>query len=244
MKIHTGSDCALGSLMQVVTEFADRFEVGKFVRSSDYYKSPVHCGDPERGNAEHPIVYTVPSGPAFNAMTVRLCKDDEQSLVACTLLSSVLSSGYLWSVVRGVNGAYGVESHVDRMEGLFVFSSYRDPRIGETFRVYLDSLSQKVGRQEIDYAVVTILGRELKPLSPQTRSSEAFNRVLSGSSYMRYLRRRSLLLRMTPEDLERVAEMIADSSRTGQNCVVVCGGDMVRGGEEKLKPLRLTALPI
>ena len=38
--------------------------------------------------------------------------------------------------------------------------------------------------------------------------------------------------------------MIADSSRTGQNCVVVCGGDMVRGGEEKLKPLRLTALPI
>lgn len=244
MKIHTGSDCAPGSLMQVVTEFADRFEVGKFVRSSDYYKSPVHCGDPERGNAEHPIVYTVPSGPAFNAMTVRLCKDDEQSLVACTLLSSVLSSGYLWSVVRGVNGAYGVESHVDRMEGLFVFSSYRDPRIGETFRVYLDSLSQKVGRQEIDYAVVTILGRELKPLSPQTRSSEAFNRVLSGSSYMRYLRRRSLLLRMTPEDLERVAEMIADSSRTGQNCVVVCGGDMVRGGEEKLKPLRLTALPI
>ena len=133
---------------------------------------------------------------------------------------------------------------MDRMEGLFVFSSYRDPCIGKTFRVYLDSLSQDVGRQEIDYAVVTILGRELRPLSPQTRSSEAFNRVLSGSTYRRYLRRRRLLLQMTSEDLGRVAQMIAQSSRTGQSCVVVCGCDMVRGGSEKLKPLRLTALPI
>jgi hypothetical protein len=244
MKIHTGSDCQVGSLVQVVSEFADRFRIGKFVRSSDYYDSPALCGDVGRGSTEHPVVYTVPSGPAFNAMAVKLRKDDEQSIVASTLLSSVLSSGYLWSVVRGANGAYGVESHVDRMEGLFVFSSYRDPRIGETFRVYLDSLSQNVGRQEIDYAVVTILGRELKPLSPQTRSSEAFNRVISGSTYRRYLRRRRLLLQMTPEDLRKVAGMISDSSCSGQSCVVVCGGDMVQCGTEKLKPLRLTALPI
>ena len=244
MKIHTGSDCQAGSLVQVVSAFTDRFRVGKFVRTSHYYGSPAPCGDSGRGDTEHPVVYTVPSGPAFNAMAVKLCKDDEQSLVASTLLSSVLSSGYLWSVVRGANGAYGVESHVDRMEGLFVFSSYRDPRISETFRVYLDSLCQNVGKQEIDYAVVTILGRELRPLSPQTRSSEAFNRVISGSTYRRYLRRRRLLLQMTPEDLSRVSEMIAESSRTGQSCVVVCGCDMAGGGTEKLKPLRLTALPI
>jgi hypothetical protein len=241
MKIHTGSDAPEGSLTQVVSQFADRFEVGKFVRSSDFYRD---CVLPERGTMEKPVVYTVPSGPAFNALAVRLTKDDERSSVASTLLSSVLSSGYLWNVVRGVNGAYGVESHVDRMEGLFVFSSYRDPRIRGTLEVFLKALREHFGRQETDYAVVSILGRELKPLSPQTKSSEAFRRVVSGSSYRRYLRRRNLLLSMTEEDLGAVASDILEAVRDGQSCLVVCGSDMPSSPDEKLEPLRLMALPI
>jgi hypothetical protein len=241
MKIHTGSDAPEGSLTQVVSQFADRFEVGKFVRSSDFYRD---CVLPERGTMEKPVVYTVPSGPAFNALAVRLTKDDERSSVASTLLSSVLSSGYLWNVVRGVNGAYGVESHVDRMEGLFVFSSYRDPRIRGTLEVFLKALREHFGRQETDYAVVSILGRELKPLSPQTKSSEAFRRVVSGSSYRRYLRRRNLLLSMTEEDLGEVASDILEAVRDGQSCLVVCGSDMPSAPDEKLEPLRLMALPI
>ena len=127
--------------MQVVSAFAYKFSIGKFVRTSNYYKS-FHYNS-ERGTDERPVVYSVPSGPAFNALAIRFGRDDERSLVASTLLSSVLSSGYLWSVVRGANGAYGVESHVDRMEGLFVFSSYRDPRISETFKVFADALRHK-----------------------------------------------------------------------------------------------------
>ena len=241
MKIHTGSDAPEGSLVQTVSSFADKFGVGKFVRSSDFYRNAVL---PARGTMESPVVYTVPSGPAFNALAVRLTKDDERSIVASTLLSSVLSSGYLWSVVRGVNGAYGVESHVDRMEGLFVFSSYRDPRIAGTLDVFLESLSQGIPEQEADYAVVSILGRELRPLSPQTKSAEAFRSVLSGSSYRRYLRRRKLLLSMTPDDLSAVASQILEDVRGGQSCLVVCGADMMSGRDEKPEPLRLVALPI
>ena len=241
MKVHTGSDVPEGSLKQIVSSFADRFEVGKFVRSSDFYRN---CELPEPGTTVRPVVYTVPSGPAFNALAVRLTKDDELSMVASTLLSSVLSSGYLWSVVRGVNGAYGVESHVDRMEGLFVFSSYRDPRIRGTLEVFLKALSEEVPGQEMDYAVVSILGRELRPLSPQTKSSEAFRSVLSGSSYRRYLTRRNLLLSMTVKDLSDVASDILEAVQDGQSCLVVCGCDMPSGQDEKLEPLRLVALPI
>lgn len=241
MKIHTGSDVPEGSLMQVVSSFADRFEVGKFVRISDYYRNTEL---PQRGTIENPVVYTVPSGPAFNALTVRLTKDDDRSMVASTLLSSVLSSGYLWSVVRGANGAYGVESHVDRMEGLFVFSSYRDPRIRGTLEVFLKALSEEVSAQEKDYAVVSVLGRELRPLSPQTKSSEAFRNVLSGSSYRRYLVRRKILVSMTEKDLSDVAAEILGAVRDGQSCLVVCGSDMAARADEKPEPLRLTALPI
>ena len=241
MKIHTGSDAPEGSLVQVVSSFADRFDVGKFVRSSDFYRN---CVLPERGTMEKPVVYTVPSGPAFNALAVRLTNEDELGSVASTLLSSVLSSGYLWNVVRGVNGAYGVECHVDRMEDLFVFSSYRDPRIRGTLEVFLKALGEQVHEQELNYAVVSILGRELRPLSPQTKSSEAFRRVLSGSSYRRYLRRRRLLLSIVEEDLWKVSSEILEAVREGQSCLVVCGSDMPSAADEKLDPLRLMALPI
>ena len=238
MKIHTGSDSEVGSLMQVVSAFADKFSIGKFVRTSNYYKS--FHDNAERGTDERPVVYSVSSGPAFNALAIRFGRDDERSLVASTLLSSVLSSGYLWSVVRGANGAYGVESHVDRMEGLFVFSSYRDPRISETFKVFADALRHKNEMQEIEYSVVTILGRELKPLSPQTKSSEAFMSILTGSSYRRYLNRRRLLLQMKAEDLDEVASLILERLASESSTAVVCGSDMVK----KLKPLKLIALPM
>lgn len=238
MKVHTGSDAEQGSLLQFVRAFTDRFNIGKFVRTSNYYKSFTCEGT--KGTCERPVVYTVPSGPAFNAMAVRFGRDDERSLVASTLLSSVLSSGYLWSVVRGANGAYGVESHVDRMEGLFVFSSYRDPRILETFKVFTDALRQKNDMQEIEYSVVTILGRELKPLSPQTKSSEAFMSVLTGSSYRRYLNRRRMLLQMGPSDLDKVASLVLERLSAESSTAVVCGSDMVK----KLEPLKIIALPM
>ena len=238
MKIHTGSDSEAGSLLQVVSAFANKFSIGKFVRTSNYYKN--FQDDAERGTGESPVVYSVPSGPAFNAMAIRFGRDDDRSLVASTLLSSVLSSGYLWSVVRGANGAYGVESHVDRMEGLFVFSTYRDPRISETFKVFADALKHKNEMQEIEYAVVTILGRELKPLSPQTKSSEAFMRILTGSSYRRYLNRRRLLLQMRAKDLDEVASLVLERLASESSTAVVCGCDMVK----KLNPVRLIALPM
>ena len=225
MKLQITSDTEDDSLMQIVYTFADRFKEGKFVRSTDYYRSfPVK----PIAKAKRAAVYTLPSGPAFNAMAIRFEKDSETTMVAMSLLASVLGSGYLWETIRGKSGAYGAESHVDNMENIFVFSTYRDPSIGRTFGTFGKALSQKISKSDIDYAVVTIIGKEIRPRSPQTKSSEAFRNVLLGLSTNLYLRRRKLLLSMKPEDLEAAQKLLKTLMKTSASTTVVCGQELAK----------------
>lgn len=237
MTIHIGSELERESLMRCIAPFADSFPQGRFVRTSDYYrnfKGLRHDGRSDTSPAASPneiLTYTLPSGPAFNALAVKFDRDSEKTYVAAILLASVLSSGYLWETVRGVNGAYGVESHVDGMENLFVFSSYRDPMIKETFNVYLKALEKTPGMTEMEYAIVTIIGREIRPLSPGSKSNEAFRRLLYGMSAGLYPKRRRLLLNMKPEDLRAAADMILSRVKDSSSRAVVCGAEMVKGSE-------------
>ncbi len=238
MKVHVGSEMKDDEVIQLITAFADKFKVGKFVRTSSFYRG--YTSPNPAGTVERPMVYTVPSGPAFNALAVHFVRRTEKDYVASALLASVLSSGYLWNTVRGVIGAYGVESHVDGMEDLFVFSSYRDPGVGKTFKAFREALSQKLDEDEIEYAIVTIIGREIRPLSPQSKSSEAFRRMLYGMGSGLYMRRRKLLLGMTRSDLESVAREISSRMEDSCSVTVVCGTDMAK----KLKSMKSIALPV
>ena len=238
LKVHAGCDEGEEHVMQLVSRFTDRFREGKFVRTSDYYRN--HCVEAGRGTAARPLVYSVSSGPAFNALALKIPCRDEHEYVASSLLSAVLSSGYLWNTVRGENGAYGVESHVDGMEHLLVFSSYRDPNVEKTLSVFREAMGQKHDRTEIEYAVVALIGKELKPLSPQARCDESFRRVLYGMSTPLYLKRRKILLSMTPEDLDAAAARISEVPESLSSVTVVCGA----GIAGKLDSLKTIALPI
>ena len=129
---------------------------------------------------------------------------------------------------------------MDGMENLFVFSSYRDPGIDQTYKVFRKALSHKVDPTEIEYAVVTIIGKEIRPLSPQAKSTEAFRRILYGMSTSLYLKRRRLLLQMTSADLEQTAAEISKSLAKEGSATVVCGLDMTKNQSF----IRTVALPI
>lgn len=238
MKIQIGSDCKDDSLVQVVSSFVDKFPIGKFVRTSDFYRD--FRVKQQFGTPDKPTAFTVSSGPAFNALAMKFDRVNDRNYVALTLLSSILTSGYLWNVVRGCNGAYGVECHVDGMEDLMVFSSYRDPNIEQTYKVYLQSLSQGVSESDIEYAIVTIIGKEIRPLSPQSRCAEALKRVVYGRSTARYLKSRKYLLEMTPEDLSAAAKGVLSDLEGRCSATVVCSKDMVRN----IECLKTIVLPI
>lgn len=225
LKIHITSDAEDDSLIQIVSSFADKFETGKFVRKADYYRD---FGFTPASQAKRTAVYTLPSGPAFNAMAIRFGKCDEKKLLSLCMLASVLGSGYLWNTVRGRNGAYGVESHVDNKENFFVLSSYRDPGVAQTFRTFVKALSQPIQADEVEYGVVAAIGKEIRPRSPQTKSWEAFRDVFLGSSAGLYLRRRKILLALKPEDLMEAGRFIKSILKDNCSRTVVCGQETAK----------------
>ena len=167
-------------------------------------------------------VLTLSSGPSFNARVVDLSTEDDHALVEDMLLASILANGWLWSTVRGKNGAYGVESHVEMQEKLYFCSSYRDPLVKDTFNAYRESLGQGVSKDEIEFAAVSILGRELRPMTPLMYSNEAFRRFMYNMTDQAYETRRKQLFTTTPEDLKKAADRVAHLMDKDHTDVTVC----------------------
>lgn len=170
-------------------------------------------------------VFTVSSGPAFNSLVFRFDRGDERNVVRMGLLSYMLSNGYLWNEIRGKNGAYGVESHVDMADALFAFSSYRDPNIEETLRIFINSLETDLREEEIEYSIVTSIGKEIKPMAPRTKAFEGFRRILYGMTDSLYLERRRALLEMNLEDLKDAGRTLAGLIHD-RTVSIVCGKEM------------------
>ena len=213
--------------VNTVVRSVNTYPAGNIVRTP--YKV---CAD-----SKHPFEYnilTLSSGPAFNARAVDLSSEDDRCLVDDILLASILGNGWLWSQVRGKNGSYGVESHVEMQEKMYICSSYRDPLTKETFRAYRESLDQFVSAEEIEYAAVAILGRELKPLTPLLFCNEAFRRFLYGMTDQVYSTRRQRLFTAGPSDLKEAAKRIASYMDSSCSDTTVCSRSTASGLDGKV----------
>ena len=94
--------------------------------------------------------------------------EDPRSGLAA-VLGHLLATGYLWEKVRMEGGAYGVFAYPRNLDGLFLFGSYRDPKIGPSLKAYRESL-RAAGRggleAEVEQALIGTIGNEDRPLDP------------------------------------------------------------------------------
>ena len=224
MIAHLGCEEPAGKNIKLLMSHINKYPAGELVRLSDYYKN--FDENPEKTTKSIAKVLQVPTGPAFNSLAIRVPDLSEQEKVSAILLGNVLTSGCLWNEVRGKLGAYGVSCRYDEMEQLFTFSSYRDPVVKETIDAFLEALKSPISEEELEYCVVSVLGREVRPLTPQAKCQEACSKLIFGKSEARYLRRRKLLLSATVEDLKALAAKILTQSEKQKVQVTVCGKEL------------------
>lgn len=171
---------------------------------------------------------TVSNGPAYNAMISKLTDTDQKKIVAKMLYASALGNGKLWDVVRGKNGAYGVFSTVNLQEKLLIFVSYRDPNIEKTFEAFEDCLDTEISDEEKDFVIVSVIGKELKPLTPQGRAVEAFRRYLYSMTDELYLQRRQAMLSLTIQDVKEAAQELKEVVEKQNFKATICGQEMLK----------------
>lgn len=134
---------------------------------------------------------------------------DHPDSAALTVLGGFLRNGHLHRAIREKGGAYGGGAGQDSVNGVFRFFSYRDPRLAETLSDFDDSLAwlanEDHDEQTLEEAILGVIGQLDRPRSPAGAARHAYHNRLFGRSPEQRARFRERVLKVTLDDLRRVA---------------------------------------
>jgi len=127
-----------------------------------------------------------------------------------SILGACLRNGFLHSEIREKGGAYGGGASYNAEAGTFVFYSYRDPRLMETYADFdraLDwVLSEDATQAKVDEAILNVISAMDKPGSPAGEARKAFYQQLYGRTHAMRKQYREGVLSTTLDDIRSVAE--------------------------------------
>jgi Zn-dependent M16 (insulinase) family peptidase len=124
------------------------------------------------------------------------------------LLSQLLKTGPLWEKIRMKGGAYGAFSVLSGLDHVFSFATYRDPEIEKSLEAFRESLEVYLDFQEeeeLEKALISVVGKEMKPLCPAEKSMIVLKRFLYNISDEARQRKRDRLMDCRSEDLQRAS---------------------------------------
>ena len=140
------------------------------------------------------------------------------------VLAHLLNTGYLWEKIRMKGGAYGAFCSALGREEIISFASYRDPNIVSTlaaFRGALEDLAAGgIDPLSCKDAVIGTAAKDMKPLSPGSKSIIGFKRVLYTLSDELRKEHQDRVLETEPRDLVRAAERILCGFDRGFSAVI------------------------
>ncbi|MBR1885824.1 MAG: insulinase family protein [Schwartzia sp.] len=149
---------------------------------------------------------------------------------AMRVLETIMRYGYLWTRLRVQGGAYGASAQFAR-NGLLLFTSYRDPNLAETLKVY-DGIPEYLenftaSEREMTKSIIGTISTLDVPLTPQMKGSLAAMLHLRGISQGDRQRERDEVLSANEKAIQALAPLVEACMKKNTYCVF--------GGEEKAK---------
>ncbi|EYE89773.1 peptidase M16 [Fervidicella metallireducens AeB] len=149
------------------------------------------------------------------------------------VLKTILSYDYFWNKIRVQGGAYGCGLSFDRF-GKIACSSYRDPNLIETIKVYDETykyLQQfNVNEREMRKYIIGTISMVDTPLTPSMKGERADAYYFSKVTLEDIQKEREEILSTTPKDVNNLSGLIRDCMNQNYVCVL--------GNEEKIKENR------
>jgi Zn-dependent M16 (insulinase) family peptidase len=169
------------------------------------------------------------------------------------VFSHELSTGALWESIRMMGGAYGAFAHPNSLEGVFSFSTYRDPdpiRSLGSFPAILEKRSSEgTNGDNLEKVIIGAFARETRPHSPQEKGFSEFLRRLYGINDDHRLSRLKWIAALTTEETNAAARRLADAARAAAGeppgtCPVIIAGSKTAERAAKKLGLEITELPV
>lgn len=129
---------------------------------------------------------------------------------ALTVLSGFLRNGFLHREIREQGGAYGGGANYQAENATFRFYSYRDPRLVDTLNDFDQSIQwlmkEKHDFRQVEESILGVISSIDRPSSPAGEAKDAFVNELYGRTPEQRQQYRAQILKVTVDDLRRVAE--------------------------------------
>lgn len=126
------------------------------------------------------------------------------------VLGACLRNGFLHTAVREKGGAYGGGASYNPEAAGFVFFSYRDPRLMETYDDFARAkdwlMSSEATQAKVDEAILNVISAMDKPSSPAGEMKKAFYQQLYGRTYDVRMAYRQGVISTTIDELRALAD--------------------------------------
>ncbi|MFW5800870.1 MAG: hypothetical protein ACOCVC_02455, partial [Spirochaeta sp.] len=162
----------------------------------------VEPGLPGVGNPEALVTSTTVN---YLAMALPGSLVFQPGFAAQSMISHLLSTSYLWERCRMQGGAYGASAALNGLSGIFRFVTYRDPQTTATLQIFLDAFrtmnQQLLDPGLIETAIIALVGKDLRPMSPGAQGLMAYRRRKFGITDDLRQENRDRLLGLTPQQI-------------------------------------------
>ncbi|HUZ18618.1 MAG TPA: insulinase family protein, partial [Spirochaetia bacterium] len=204
----TGQAEMMGDIVSAVTSFTQSLPAGASGSRAGSL-SPGTKGDRSRLIE----TFAIPSEVGYAATVLPASKLTSTAHAPEVLLAHLLRTEYLWEKIRMRGGAYGAHASANGTEGLFTFSSYRDPKVFTSLDVFREGLEsaarEKPDPVVLEKTIIAAVGRDLRPMSPAEKGMVSLRRYLYGISDETRQGLRDAMLAATPEDIMRSAARLS-----------------------------------
>ncbi len=176
--------------------------------------------------AQVPEAIALPADVAFSACAVPAVSPEDPHAPSLLVLAHMLTFGPMWNEIREKGGAYGCSARFSGINSSFALSTYRDPNINRTIKLFGRILSNpaaclKLSRPVIQQAVIGVIRSFDQPIRPASATSIATDRYLSDTTPARLAKLRESVLSVTPASLSAASSIIAEhAAQHSPLCVI------------------------
>jgi len=165
---------------------------------------------------------------------------------ALNVLATLLRANFLHREIREKGGAYGGMASNSSDGGIFCMLSYRDPHLERTLDVFTRALQWveggTFGAQEIKEAVLSVFSSHDRPKAPSGRAATEFASQLQGLTYPMRQQFRENLLKVTREDLIRVAHTYLSNTQSPEAISIISNEEKLRNSVQALPELQINRI--
>jgi presequence protease len=182
--------------------------------------------------------FVVPSQVNYVGKGSNLYQDGYKYHGSASVASKLLGTTYLWDHIRVSGGAYGGFCSFNKLNGNFVYLSYRDPNLLESLETYdrtgdfLREIAREIGLDELNKSIIGTMGDVDRYQLPDAKGSTSLTRhIVKDTDEAQQVRREQILSTKASDFLE-FADILDQSVRDNGVVSVVGMGDAIEKAKE------------